>query len=173
MFHHVHDYLLWPSWMCPRLCKLELSECIYAYTANDRKADPSNQCIHCSLAFILCSWKCINFVNETVHEIKVTPKRLNILYQFRVVTIINMMTTIISKLKQHMHYPHAVLTKWSRVTHMCVRKITIIGTDNGLSPGRRHAIIWTNALSFLIRPLGTNQLFLSKSMHFIHDKIFW
>ena len=31
-----------------------------------------------------------------------------------------------------------------------------IGSDNGLSPGRRQAIIWTNARILLIEPLGTN-----------------
>ena len=31
-----------------------------------------------------------------------------------------------------------------------------IGSDNGLSPGRRQAIIWTNAGILLIGPLGTN-----------------
>ena len=36
------------------------------------------------------------------------------------------------------------LTHWGRVTHICFRKLTIIGSDNGLSPGRRPAIIWTN-----------------------------
>ena len=29
--------------------------------------------------------------------------------------------------------------------HICVSKLTIIGSDHGLSPGRRQAIIWTNA----------------------------
>ena len=29
------------------------------------------------------------------------------------------------------------LTYWGRVTHICVNKLTIIGSDNGLSPGRR------------------------------------
>ena len=33
---------------------------------------------------------------------------------------------------------------------------TIMGSDNGLSPGRRLAIIWTNAGILLIAPLGTN-----------------
>ena len=32
----------------------------------------------------------------------------------------------------------------------------IIGADNGLSPMRRQAIIWTNAGILLIGPLGTN-----------------
>ena len=49
-----------------------------------------------------------------------------------------------------------VLTHWGRVTHICVIKLTIIGPDNGLSPGRRQAIIWTNAAILLIGPLGTN-----------------
>ena len=41
------------------------------------------------------------------------------------------------------------------MTHICVSKRTIIGSDNGLSPGRRQAIIWTNAGILLIRTLGT------------------
>ena len=48
------------------------------------------------------------------------------------------------------------LTHWGRVTHICVDKLTNIGSDNGLSPGRRHAIVWTNAGILLIRPLRTN-----------------
>ena len=48
------------------------------------------------------------------------------------------------------------LTHWGRVTHIYVSKLAIIGPDNGLSPGRRQAIIWTNAGMLLIRPLGTN-----------------
>ena len=39
--------------------------------------------------------------------------------------------------------------------HICVGNLTIIGSDNGLSPGRCHAIIWTND-GILIRPVGTN-----------------
>ena len=49
-----------------------------------------------------------------------------------------------------------MLTHWSRVMHICVGKLTIIGSDNGLSPGRRQAIIWTNAGILLIGPLVTN-----------------
>ena len=47
-------------------------------------------------------------------------------------------------------------THWGRVTHICVSKITIFGSDNGLSPDRRQAIIWTNAGILLIGPLRTN-----------------
>ena len=49
-----------------------------------------------------------------------------------------------------------VLTHWGRVTHICVSKLTIIGWENGLSPGRRQAIIWTSAGILFITPLGTN-----------------
>ena len=49
-----------------------------------------------------------------------------------------------------------ILTHWGRVTHICVSKLTIIRSDNGLSPDRRQAIIWTNAGLLLIEPLGTN-----------------
>ena len=52
--------------------------------------------------------------------------------------------------------PPGLLTHWGRVTHICIGNLTIIGSDNGLSPGRRQAIIWTNAGILLIRPLGTN-----------------
>ena len=66
-----------------------------------------------------------------------------------------------------------VSTHWGRVMHICVGKLTIIGSDNGLSPGRRQAIIWTRAKILLIGPLGTNfseiligtETFSLKKMH--------
>ena len=48
------------------------------------------------------------------------------------------------------------LTHWGRVTHIWVSNLTIFGSDNDLSPDRRHAIIWTNAGLLLIGPWGTN-----------------
>ena len=48
------------------------------------------------------------------------------------------------------------LTHRGRVTHICIGKLTIIGSDNGLLPGRRQAIIWTNAGILLFGPLGSN-----------------
>ena len=64
------------------------------------------------------------------------------------------------------------LTHWGRVTHICVSDLTSIGSDNGLSPGRRQAIIRTNAGILLVSPLGTNfseilieiQIFLLKKI---------
>ena len=49
-----------------------------------------------------------------------------------------------------------VLTHWGQATHICISKLTIIGSDNGLSPGRRQAIIWTNAGILFIGHLRTN-----------------
>ena len=84
--------------------------------------------------------------------------------------ICNRMYTI-----QHM------LTHWGRVTHICVGKLTIIGSDNGLSPGRRQAIIWTNAEISLIEPFRTNfseiligiQTFSFKKMHLKMSSAKW
>ena len=66
-----------------------------------------------------------------------------------------------------------VKTHWGRVTHIRVLKLTITGSDNGLSPGRRQAIFWTNPGILLIGPLGSNfseiligiQTFSFKKMH--------
>ena len=65
------------------------------------------------------------------------------------------------------------LTHWGRVTYICVDKLTIIGSDNGVSPGQRQAIIWTNVGILSIGPLGTNfseivikfYIFSLKKMH--------
>ena len=65
------------------------------------------------------------------------------------------------------------LTPWSQVTHIYVSKLTTIGSDNGLSPGRHKAIIWTSAGILLFGPLGTNfseilieiHIFLFRKMH--------
>ena len=52
---------------------------------------------------------------------------------------------------------HSVtIDHWGRVTHIWATELTILGSDNGLSPGRRQAIIWTIAGILLIGPLGTN-----------------
>ena len=45
------------------------------------------------------------------------------------------------------------ITQWVWVTHICVNKLTTIGSDNCLSPGRRQAIIWITAG---IKPFGIN-----------------
>ena len=56
----------------------------------------------------------------------------------------------------HCTWEYSSLTHWGRVTHICVSKLIIIGSDNDVSPSRRQAIIWTNGGMLLIRNLGTN-----------------
>ena len=53
-------------------------------------------------------------------------------------------------------YPWWRLTHWGRATHICISKLTIIASDNGLSPGRRQAIIQNNAGILSIGLLGAN-----------------
>ena len=44
----------------------------------------------------------------------------------------------------------SVLIHWGWVMHIYINKLTIVGSDNGLSPGRHQAIIWANATILLI-----------------------
>ena len=53
--------------------------------------------------------------------------------------------------------------------HICISKLTIIGSDNGLLPGRHQAIIWTNVGILLIGHLGTN---FSEMLIKIHTFLF-
>ena len=65
-------------------------------------------------------------------------------------------------------------THWGLVTHICVSRLPIINSDNGLSPGRRHAIFWTNAGILLIEPLGTISVnYQSKFIPFHSRKYIW
>ena len=45
----------------------------------------------------------------------------------------------------------SILTRWDRVTYICVYNPTSIDSDNGFSPGRHQAIMWTNAWKLLIQ----------------------
>ena len=73
------------------------------------------------------------------------------------------------------------LTHWVGVTHISVGNLTIIVPENGLSPGWRQAIIWTNAGILLIGPCGTNfseiligiQTFSFKKMHLKMSSAKW
>ena len=67
------------------------------------------------------------------------------------------------------------------MTYLCVGNLTIIGSDNGMSPGRHQAIIWTNVGILLIGHLGTNfsgilfkiQTLSFKKMHFELASVKW
>ena len=67
------------------------------------------------------------------------------------------------------------------MTHICVGNITIIGSDNGLSPGCGQAIIWTNVGILLIGPLWINfneilienRTFSFKKIHLKMSSVKW
>ena len=98
-------------------------------------------------------WDYINF-----RDLAKTCRLFVILQKWRLITEFFRFTqalfTIIDSLLNHA--ASAIKTHWGRVTHICVGKLIIIISDNGLSPERRQAIIWTSAGILLIGPLGTN-----------------
>ena len=49
-----------------------------------------------------------------------------------------------------------LLIHWGQVTHICISKLSIIGSDNSLLPNEQQAIIWTKGGILLIGPLETN-----------------
>ena len=65
---------------------------------------------------------------------------------------------------KYWYVPHIIRFEvWKRVVFNSLRpsdvgKLTNIGSDNGLSPGRRQAILWINTEILLTGPLGTNFL---------------
>ena len=60
------------------------------------------------------------------------------------------------------------LIDWGRFTDIC--KLIIIGSDNGLSPVRHQAIIWTNAGILLIGPLATSSSEILIKIHIFSFK---
>ena len=71
----------------------------------------------------------------------------------------NLQKLLIFYMEDHLENRHRnsyALTHWGGATHIWVNKLTIIGSDNGLSPGQDQAIIWTSAGILSIGTLGTN-----------------
>ena len=102
----------------------------------------------CKQACVLCAGQCQNLFWETInprYQVIQKPGAKQILY---------------TNYFRHFSGKESGLarkeTKWGRVTHICVGKLNTIGSQNGLSPGRRQAIIWTDAGILLIGPLGTH-----------------
>ena len=93
--------------------------------------------------WIFCS--CLDMHTDTFQRFVVIQKcliliRLIFPCQTAVVILFNHIADTSKKIKKAIS-----LTHWGRVTHICVGKLTIIGSDNGLSPEWHQTIIWTNA----------------------------
>ena len=57
------------------------------------------------------------------------------------------------------------LIRWGQMTHIRVCELPIIGSDNGLLPGRRQTIIWTDVGILLIRTFRTNFSEILRKIH--------
>ena len=88
-----------------------------------------------------------------IEEIMLVFFRHTIVYFFKPPTLLAM-ANYVSIL--FLHGRCFLLSHQGWVTHICVSTLTVIGSDHGLSPGRRQAIIWTKTGILLIGPLGTN-----------------
>ena len=120
---------------------------------------------------------------ECIYSVKFTffQQQLNIYVPVTTLSLLLMIYVSSMWILSYCQLVVVTLTHWGRVTHICVVKLTIIGSDNGLSPGRRQALIWTNAGILLIGPLGTHfseiligiQTFSFKKMHFKMSSAKW
>ena len=97
------------------------------------------------------------------HHLSIPKTTLNIIYpKFHSNPLWDQWSYVKLKLWNRLVYCHIwplrtdMLTHWGQVTRIYANKITVIGSDNGLSPGQRQAIIWTNAGILLIGTLRTN-----------------
>ena len=117
----------------------------------------------------LCSCLCVVTLFKTVLILNVHPG-MTVYHTLMSFSKINAKDLIM----QHAKFQICILklTHWGRVTHICVNKLTVIDSDNGLSPGRPQVIIWTNAGLLLIGLLGTNfSEILSEIYTFLLKKI--
>ena len=77
----------------------------------------------------------VNAFNDEISSDKRVQK--GTIWKIKVSYRSNLFTELIGPWQTWMQF----LTHWGRVTQICVSKLAIIGSDNGLSPGRRQAII--------------------------------
>ena len=124
----------------------------------------------------ICDVVC--YLGTNKHVIEISPGLLSLdRFEFSIkvklggwflipIRIINYVLYVIDDLGNVMS-----LTNWGRVMHICASKLTTIDLDNGLSPGRRQAIFWTNAEILLVVPLGPFQWNLNRS--FSSGKCIW
>ena len=59
---------------------------------------------------------------------------------------------------------------WGVGKRICVSKLTIICSDNGLAPGCCQAIVWTDARISLIETIGTNFSKIQSKFIYLHSR---
>ena len=85
---------------------------------------------------------------HVAHDLRKKEGAINLLWLSELLNLVAFLGTAESEV----HIVHIscvivvyTLTHCGQVTHICFSKLTIISSDNGLSPDWRQAIIWTNA----------------------------
>ena len=110
----------------------------------------------CNMAVILCQLVCVN-VMAWCSSCQMGLLGHNELIQWTSYNIFLSLQNLAYDLNVVFRdFTHVILTHWGRVRHICAGNLTIIGSDNGLSPGQHQAIIWTNVGLLSIGTLGTN-----------------
>ena len=124
---------------------------------------PSHYLNQCWLFLIVVLWH--SFVSNFTANVKATVL-------FCIMTWVSLKIIILKLLP---YQPGGnELTHWGWVTHICVNNFTIIDSDNGLSPGRRKAIIQTVDGILSTGTLGTNFNKFSIEIHiFSFKKCLW
>ena len=105
---------------------------------------------HFSILYHMISWSCIYIYIYCVFFVSLLSDLyatfLNLIsYDIVILYIYMYIYMLCLCVSIYVFYLWFHLTHWGRVTHICVGNLTIIGSDNGLSPYRRQAIICTNA----------------------------
>ena len=99
-----------------------------------------------------------------ISHIQILPVMIYVLHDKKQITCQAKFTLFVSWIS---------LTHWGRLKHICVGNLTIIGSDNGLSPGWRQAITWTNVGILLITPSNKLQWNVNRNSYiFIQENPF-
>ena len=85
----------------------------------------------------------VALIGQVTHWVKIT-KRYRTPKRYQDIVSMNKILHILTGAVDHICLCDCQLTHWGRVTHIYFNKLAIIGPANGLSSGRRKAIIWTN-----------------------------
>ena len=139
-----------------RIVNALLSECEWEGSLKQlrtclTKTSPNVPTVHFRVTF--------NTRNVSTKYFYTSPDNITVvIYVKFVVIILIIMKSYVDNFAWSLHSTcgNLGLTHWGRVTHICVGKLTITGSDNSLSPGRHQAIIWTNAGMLLVGTLGPN-----------------
>ena len=149
-------YLRWGSWLRKHICSHYIDVMITTMASQITSVSSACPAV-CSGKENIKTPRHWPVWGEFTGDLKITRKifPFTVIYNY---DYLGQKTSRIMKYHSHLFSIsiYSLLTHWGRVTHICVGELTNIGSDNGLWPERRRAIIWTNAGILLIGPLGTN-----------------